>query len=310
MILGCDSSTRNPRAHARRNRRRHVSPRHRSHRRPLGRHRPTRRPIPRSEHVYADDLDLFGRGCLFELLSTARLPMGENQLAAWLQTPRTRSEILERQKLVAELRDKLDLAARSRRHRRRSSRPPQSRIPSRMGRSKTRNARRRLARRRDSPCAVANRRSRGRLLHLSMYWPLLASSSSKSFPSRRSSIAHTTSTKASPATQKASSSSPIFCNALNAKHSRLPRLAILSQPNSNATASPHRTPSGSSPSIEYWIDAHHSLIGHLVELPLLYSIQTAFVAESWRHRHGARMRSSRRNRRRNRSAALASHLFL
>ena len=61
------------------------------------------------EHVYAGDLDLFGRGCLFELLSTARLPMGENQLATWLKTPSTRSEILDRQKLVAELRDKLDL---------------------------------------------------------------------------------------------------------------------------------------------------------------------------------------------------------
>jgi hypothetical protein len=35
-------------------------------------------------HVYADDLDLFGRGCLFELLSTARLPMGESRLANWL----------------------------------------------------------------------------------------------------------------------------------------------------------------------------------------------------------------------------------
>jgi predicted ATPase len=44
--------------------------------------------------------------------------------------------------------------------------------------------------------------------------------------------------------------------------------------------------------IEYWIDAHHSLIGHLLELPLLYSIQVAFVAEWWRRRHGARMRAS------------------
>ena len=61
------------------------------------------------EHVYADDLDLFGRGCLFELLSTARLPMGENQLANWLKSPGTRAAILDRQKLVAELRDKLDL---------------------------------------------------------------------------------------------------------------------------------------------------------------------------------------------------------
>ncbi|MGH9676757.1 MAG: MutS-related protein, partial [Candidatus Acidiferrum sp.] len=38
-----------------------------------------------ANHVYAEDLDLFGRGCLFELLSTARLPMGENRLAQWLR---------------------------------------------------------------------------------------------------------------------------------------------------------------------------------------------------------------------------------
>ncbi len=62
-----------------------------------------------ANHVYAEDLDLFGRGCLFELLSTARLPMGEKQLASWLSEGSDVGTILERQKLVAELRDKLDL---------------------------------------------------------------------------------------------------------------------------------------------------------------------------------------------------------
>jgi MutS domain V len=61
------------------------------------------------KHVYADDLDLFGRGCLFELLSTARLPMGEDRLAVWLCTASAQDEIIERRKIVAELRDKLDL---------------------------------------------------------------------------------------------------------------------------------------------------------------------------------------------------------
>ncbi len=61
------------------------------------------------DHVYTDDLDLFGRGCLFELLSTARLPMGEKQLADWLKRPSSHEEILERQELVKELRNKLDL---------------------------------------------------------------------------------------------------------------------------------------------------------------------------------------------------------
>ena len=37
------------------------------------------------KHDYADDLDLFGPASLFELLSTARLPMGENLLARWLR---------------------------------------------------------------------------------------------------------------------------------------------------------------------------------------------------------------------------------
>ena len=62
-----------------------------------------------AEHVYADDLDLFGRGCLFQLLSTARLPMGEARLAEWLKRGSPQEEVLERQKVVAELSGKLDL---------------------------------------------------------------------------------------------------------------------------------------------------------------------------------------------------------
>lgn len=70
---------------------------------------PTGEHFRNPEHVYADDLDLFGRGGLFELLSTARLPMGESKLAAWLCEGSELQEILERQGLVQELREKLDL---------------------------------------------------------------------------------------------------------------------------------------------------------------------------------------------------------
>ena len=62
-----------------------------------------------SKHIYAEDLDLFVRGGLFQLLSTARLPMGENRLAQWLRAPSPTAEIIERQALVASLREKLDL---------------------------------------------------------------------------------------------------------------------------------------------------------------------------------------------------------
>lgn len=60
-------------------------------------------------HVYAADLDLFGRGGLFQLLSTARTRMGENTLAAWLLSPAEVKTVRQRQDAVAELRDRLDL---------------------------------------------------------------------------------------------------------------------------------------------------------------------------------------------------------
>jgi hypothetical protein len=60
-------------------------------------------------HVYAADLDLFGPGNLFELLSIARTRMGENALASWLLAPAPIATVLERQQSVAELRERLDL---------------------------------------------------------------------------------------------------------------------------------------------------------------------------------------------------------
>lgn len=60
-------------------------------------------------HVYAADLDLFGPGNLFELLSIARTRMGESALAAWLLSPAAVATIQERQKSSAELRERLDL---------------------------------------------------------------------------------------------------------------------------------------------------------------------------------------------------------
>lgn len=60
-------------------------------------------------HPYARDLDLFGRGSVFELLSTARTRAGEETLARWLLAPATLSEIRDRHAAVEELRRRLDL---------------------------------------------------------------------------------------------------------------------------------------------------------------------------------------------------------
>jgi hypothetical protein len=62
-----------------------------------------------SAHIYSADLDLFGKGSLFELLSVARTRMGEDTLARWLLSPASRARIQERQASVTDLRERLDL---------------------------------------------------------------------------------------------------------------------------------------------------------------------------------------------------------
>jgi hypothetical protein len=61
------------------------------------------------EHLYAQDLDLFGKGSLFELLCTARTHIGEETLAGWLLRPAAPEVARERQQAVAELRSRVDL---------------------------------------------------------------------------------------------------------------------------------------------------------------------------------------------------------
>ena len=60
-------------------------------------------------HPYALDLDLFGRGSLFELLCAARTQPGEERLAAWLLAPAAPDEVRARQRAVAALAPRLDL---------------------------------------------------------------------------------------------------------------------------------------------------------------------------------------------------------
>ncbi len=60
------------------------------------------------EHLYARDLDLFGRGSLFQLIDTARTEAGEETLADWLRVPAGGDEVRARQAAVAELRERID----------------------------------------------------------------------------------------------------------------------------------------------------------------------------------------------------------
>ncbi len=62
------------------------------------------------DHLFANDVDLFGRGSLFELLSTVRMASGEATLAAWLsKSSATADTVRARQQAVRELSENLAL---------------------------------------------------------------------------------------------------------------------------------------------------------------------------------------------------------
>jgi hypothetical protein len=63
----------------------------------------------RPEHPYAKDLDVFGRGSVFQLLCGARTRMGQDTLARWLLEPADAATVRARQAAVEELRGELDL---------------------------------------------------------------------------------------------------------------------------------------------------------------------------------------------------------
>ncbi len=58
--------------------------------------------IPK-EHPYANDLDIFGRASLFQYLNRTTSEPGSQQLADYLKSPASISEIAERQKAIKEL---------------------------------------------------------------------------------------------------------------------------------------------------------------------------------------------------------------
>ncbi len=64
------------------------------------------------DHPYAADLDLFGHGSLFQLVSSARLGGGEQMLASWLLQAAPTEDVRRRQASVNELRPQIDLRER------------------------------------------------------------------------------------------------------------------------------------------------------------------------------------------------------
>jgi hypothetical protein len=60
------------------------------------------------KHYYASDLDIFGKGSLFQMINRAATAPGLLKLAAWLNAPSKKEEIIRRQEAVKELAIKND----------------------------------------------------------------------------------------------------------------------------------------------------------------------------------------------------------
>lgn len=65
-----------------------------------------------ADHLYAEDLDIFGEGGLFQLLCAARSRIGKERLSSWLLTQAAAPEITARQIAVRELSSNLDFRER------------------------------------------------------------------------------------------------------------------------------------------------------------------------------------------------------
>ena len=241
------------------------------------------------DHVYAEDLDLFGKGSLFELLSTARLPMGENRLADWLRRPSSKSVVLARQELVAELRHKLNLretiAVTGESLRARLD--PESLVGwAEQPPGMPRKAWRVIA----FALAVAAVVAGVYYFLRSVVWPLL-------FVLALEGLLRQQLRKKATVILDA-----VACNAegvvLFANILELLEKESFASPQLQSLCAPLKE--GSKPAsqvirglarIVYWIDARHSLLAHLVDLPFLYTLQVAFAAEAWCGRWGSRMRA-------------------
>jgi hypothetical protein len=241
------------------------------------------------KHVYADDLDIFGTGCVFELLSTARLPMGEERLAQWLSAASPVPEIRERQKVIVELRDKLDLREEL----------------ALLGEDlKVRLDPRSLETWAEAPpllptsawrivsalLAISAAATTIYLLATLRLWPLAVVLALEVI------VLLWLRTRAEKVV------SALACNAeglgLFADILRRLEREPFASPRLQGFATELKTgPQAASQSVRrlanivYWIDAREDLLGRLLELPMLYTVQCAFAAEAWRKRHGGKLRA-------------------
>lgn len=238
--------------------------------------------------VYAEDLDLFGKGCLFELLSTARLPMGENRLAQWLCEGAEVETLLERQKEVQELSEKLDLreslAVIGEDLRARVN--PETLFAWVESKSVMPGRAMRLV---AAVLAIFAAGATIYYLNTAEIWPLagvmVVESGLLAWLRKR---AHAVMEGVDCNAEGLLLFSEILAR-LEREPFESPRLKKLAT-ELRAEKAPASRAIRRFARIVYWVDASDSLLAKISELPLLYSVHVAMAAEAWRKKYGGKLR--------------------
>ncbi len=241
-----------------------------------------------AKHVYSDDLDIFGRGSLFELLSMARTPMGERRLAGWLTSAPGLSEIIERQNSAAELRERLDL----REQLAVAGEELSPRLHPEM-----------LVSWAESPRVLGHSWVRGiaSLLGISFVAALIFYFATASYGPLLAVVAAEAVVYAAFEKKAAAAIAGMSGNSeglsllaeilreLENEHFTSPRLQEIARKFRGRQA-PASHAIRKLAQIVNWIDARDSLAAHLVECSLLYTVQLGYAAEAWRQRWGTQTR--------------------
>jgi hypothetical protein len=244
------------------------------------------------DHPYADDLDVFGPGSLFQLLSGARTPMGEERLAAWLSTAAEPSAIRERQARVVALRSQIDLRERIAVVNAGSHRPL---VPDRlMAWAEAPPAVPRSSRPLVALLGLAFAAAVGVALAGGTAWPLVVVPAVNLLLIWRWMAPATTVVEGlSSATESAGLDLLARVIAeIEDESFADPALAALAARLKGAAA-------GDSASrgiarlarVSDWVDSRHNAFARLLEIPMLFTLQVAHAAEAWKARDGARLRA-------------------
>jgi hypothetical protein len=240
------------------------------------------------DHVYADDLDLFGKGGIFELLCRARTPMGRQTLASWLLDAAPVDEIRERQQAIDELRSRLDLREdlAITGDDLRSPRQPGWLVDWAESPAILKSTALRVLSALVAIAAIAALAYRG----LNGDWiPLLAIIGTAALIASRvrgrvDSLLDAIS---------AAADELALVSTLLARIEREPFTSAWLRARAAGLEASASAPSRSLARLRYLADlanARHNLFVKLIDVPMLYSVQVAFAAESWRRRHGHSLR--------------------